>query len=65
MEPVKNATQTTCEDELLTNLTGFLGMKTRKVGFKAPGLVYYSVDYTEVTSATILHFSSEYHFVAV
>lgn len=38
----------TGEDEFLTKPTGFRGSNSNRVGFKAPGLVYYANDYTAV-----------------
>lgn len=38
----------TGEDTFLTKPTGYRGMNTQTVGFKAPCLVYYANDYTAV-----------------
>lgn len=32
----------------MTKKTGFMGNDVMRVGFRAPGLVYYETDYTEV-----------------
>lgn len=36
------------EDEFVTKKTGYAGSNVMRVGFKAPGLIYYESDYTEV-----------------
>lgn len=36
------------EDEFTTKKTGYAGSNNLRVGFRAPGLVYYESDYTEV-----------------
>lgn len=36
----------------MTTKTGFLGINTLKVGFEAPGLIYYKWDYSGVRALT-------------
>eukprot|EP00752_Nemacystus_decipiens_P014318 g12737.t1 len=37
----------TGEDEFVTKKTGYVGNNVMRVGFRAPGLIYYESDYTE------------------
>lgn len=53
MEP-SNHHPKTGEDEFLTKPTGFRGMNTQTVGFRAPCLVYYANDYTAVGAVPLL-----------
>eukprot|EP00752_Nemacystus_decipiens_P001793 g1732.t1 len=41
------------EDEFVTKPTGFRGVNTQRVGFRAPCLVYYDNDYTKALAFTI------------
>lgn len=42
------STESPGKDEFVTSETGFFGNKNMRVGFRAPGLIYYKTDYTEV-----------------
>lgn len=46
--PNLGTTRIAGKDEFVTNETGYMGRKYMRVGFRAPGLVYYEMDYTEV-----------------
>ncbi|CAM9418597.1 unnamed protein product [Ectocarpus fasciculatus] len=41
------------EDDFVTKKTGYAGSDVMRVGFKAPGLIYYESDYTEALSTVV------------
>lgn len=43
----------TGEDAFVTKLTGFLGINALRVGFEAPGLIYYKWDYSGILPSMI------------
>ena len=44
------------EDEFVTSKTGYAGNNVMRVGFRAPGLVYYESDYTEGLALMVKRF---------
>lgn len=52
VEPSKRTNKSQGKDGFATNRTGFAGSTAMRVAFKAPCLVYYESDYTEVCPVT-------------